>query len=121
LLKTMLAIGDEYSLYKESLKNYARDAMSQGFPIVFGPMTIAAFDWVSDIYRGMRGSMLDMYRVPEKLKDLVDMFTPYTIVAPMLLDIRLSAGEYLFPCIGELPDSCPIASSPNFTGLPSRL
>jgi uroporphyrinogen-III decarboxylase len=97
MLRTLLAIGDEYTAYQECLRNYANDAMKQGFPIVFGPMTIAAFDWVSDIFRGMRGSMLDMFRVPEKLKALVDMFTPYTIAAPMLLNLPFESKRVFIP------------------------
>jgi len=97
VLQTLLSIGDEYLIYKESLKTYAADAKKQGFPIVFGPMTIAAFDWVSDIFRGMRGSMLDMFRAPGKLKALVDMFLPFTIIAPMLVDIPFESKRVFIP------------------------
>ena len=38
-----------------------------GFPIWAKVSTFTAFDIISDRLRGMRGSMLDMYRQPEKL------------------------------------------------------
>jgi hypothetical protein len=38
-----------------------------GFPIWARAATFTAFDIISDRLRGMRGSMLDMYRKPEKL------------------------------------------------------
>jgi uroporphyrinogen-III decarboxylase len=43
-------------------------AMTQlGYPAVGRGGTGAPFDFISDFLRGMRGSMLDMYRQPEKL------------------------------------------------------
>ena len=40
---------------------------------------IVAFDCVSDMLRGLRGSMLDMYQVPDKLLAAVEMFIPWTV------------------------------------------
>jgi uroporphyrinogen-III decarboxylase len=97
LLKTLLTVADEYAAFKEGLARYVTDAKSQGFPLVFGPQTIAAIDWVADVYRGLRGSMLDMYRVPDKLKALVDEFTPYTIAAPMLMDTPFECKRVFIP------------------------
>ncbi len=39
----------------------------------------APFDWVSDMFRGLRGVMLDMYRRPDKLKAAIDLLTPFMI------------------------------------------
>jgi hypothetical protein len=48
-------------------------AMKQlGFPPQFGAMTNAPFDVISDYFRGTIGTMLDMYRVPDKLLGAVE-------------------------------------------------
>ena len=58
---------------------YIRTMMELGYPILAGFTGSTAFDVVSDMLRGMKGSMLDMYKVPEKLLALVEMFVPFTI------------------------------------------
>ncbi len=50
-----------------------------GFPPIFAGIAQAPFDVVSEFLRGMRGSMLDMYRRPEDLLKLVD-----SIIKPMI-------------------------------------
>lgn len=97
LLTTLLDVADEYVMFKECMTNYVTKAKSQGFPLVFGPQTIASIDWVADVFRGLRGSMLDMYRVPDQLKALVDEFTPYTITAPMLYDVPFECRRVFIP------------------------
>ncbi len=52
---------------------YEKDLKKLGFPIGMSGLAMAPFDVVSDGLRGMRGSMLDMYRKPEELKKLVAM------------------------------------------------
>jgi len=51
---------------------FDEEAKSLGFPIAFKSGALAPFDIVSDFLRGMRGTMLDMYRRPEKLLTLID-------------------------------------------------
>jgi uroporphyrinogen-III decarboxylase len=53
--------------------------MNIGYPLLLGGFTFTAFDWISDTLRGMRGVMMDMYQVPDKLLALIDMFIPLTI------------------------------------------
>ena len=79
LLKKMLALADAHSREKALTIRYTQEMMNLGFPLLFGAVTFPAFDWISDAFRGMRGSMLDMYRVPDKLLTAVEMFTPLTI------------------------------------------
>ena len=79
LLKKALELADAYSEAKEAHIKYSMEMMNLGYPLLWGSVTFTAFDAVSDYFRGMKGSMLDMYKVPEKLLALVDMFTPFTI------------------------------------------
>ncbi len=50
-----------------------------GMPSLFATTVIAPFDTVSDNWRGMRGSMLDMYRQPENLLKAVDYILPLSL------------------------------------------
>jgi hypothetical protein len=52
-----------------------------GFPSYNTPVMMAAapFDMISDFLRGMRGAMLDMFRVPDKLLEACDMLCKQTI------------------------------------------
>ena len=51
------------------------------FPSYTTPMMMAgaAFDMISDFIRGMRGSVLDMYRLPDKLLEACDMLCKQTV------------------------------------------
>jgi len=47
-----------------------------GYPILAEAVGLCAFDWISDNLRGLRGTMLDMYRQPDKLKAAIALFEP---------------------------------------------
>ncbi|MBN2320841.1 MAG: hypothetical protein JXR49_17310 [Acidobacteria bacterium] len=55
--------------------NFSEEMAGLGFPDYTTPLMMAGapFDMISDFLRGMRGSMLDMYRLPDKLLDACDM------------------------------------------------
>ena len=52
-----------------------------GFPSYTAPgmMAPAPFDMISDFLRGMRGAMLDMYRMPDKLLEACDLICKQTV------------------------------------------
>ena len=47
----------------------------KGYPTPPPPLIIVPFDMVSDMYRGMKGTMQDMYYRPDKLKALIELVT----------------------------------------------
>jgi len=47
-------------------------------PLMFG-IAIAPFDYFADFFRGTTGCMVDMYRIPDKLKEAIDRVTPWII------------------------------------------
>ncbi len=61
--------------------NFNEEMAGLGFPSYNTPrmMAGAAFDMISDNLRGMRGSMLDMYRLPDKILEACDMLCKQTI------------------------------------------
>ena len=50
-----------------------------GFPTFFGSITHAPYDTIGDFFRGTHGTMMDMYRRPEKLMEAIDRVTPWMI------------------------------------------
>jgi uroporphyrinogen-III decarboxylase len=81
---------------KELAAQYTADIMDRGFPIPFTGHILPAFDLVSDMFRGMKGTMLDMYQAPDKLTALVDMFTPSTIqIAAAEVQPAVSKGVFI--------------------------
>jgi hypothetical protein len=61
--------------------DFSEEMAGLGFPSYSTPrmMAGAAFDVISDFLRGMRGAMLDMYRLPDKLLETCDKFCNQTI------------------------------------------
>jgi uroporphyrinogen-III decarboxylase len=85
LLKKALELAEAHEKYRQLMIRYTTEMMNLGFPLHFGAITFPAFDWISDALRGMRGTMLDMYQVPDKLLALIDLFTPLTIGGCMVM------------------------------------
>ena len=73
LLEKLLDLSRETSKNDQLVGQYSLEMMHLGYPFVAGPMLFCAFDWVSDCLRGLRGSSLDIYQVPDKLLALIDM------------------------------------------------
>ena len=78
LLKKALELAEAHQEMKEWRVRYEAEVMQLGFPQLFAGAAITAFDCMSDMFRGMRGVMLDMYRVPDKLLAAIEMLTPIT-------------------------------------------
>ena len=66
---TLTRAAEEQQEYFRVMVTLQQEMADLGFPPVTrgGGLGLAPFDVLSDMYRGMRGSMLDMYRRPEKL------------------------------------------------------
>ncbi|MBM2832396.1 MAG: hypothetical protein HW414_1448 [Dehalococcoidia bacterium] len=75
LVKAGLAARD----WQAAHNSLHKEIIELGFPLVSGPSTNAPFDMVTDYLRGMRGTMLDMYRQPEKLIKACEMLLPLLI------------------------------------------
>jgi hypothetical protein len=61
--------------------NFTEEMARLGYPSynTSGLMAGAPFDAISDFLRGMRGSMLDMYRIPDKVLEACDALCKQTI------------------------------------------
>ena len=69
LFETLVRAGQEEERWRQTAHGLEEEVAALGFPASAHGMGAggAPFDVVSDSLRGMRGSMLDMYRRPEKL------------------------------------------------------
>jgi len=82
-----------YQAGLESMKwNIATEAFMEGmkklgFPALIGSGMIVPFDVISDLFRGMRGSMLDMFRYPDKLLQATEK------LLPMIIDLVIPAAK----------------------------
>ncbi len=85
-IERMQEAGRTLTKWRESIPNINAEVKELGFPI--GGMGIgggAPFDQVSDFLRGMSGTMLDMFRQPDKLLELCAQILKRTLA-------RINAG-----------------------------
>ncbi len=76
VLESISKARQEALKYNKEMGSLQTDLAELGFPPFGGVGTFAPFDVVADRFRGMRGSMLDMYRQPEKLIKASEMLLP---------------------------------------------
>ena len=76
LLQKMIELGKEVVAYTNALNAYYAEMEAFGFPISYRTIGRAPFEGITDFLRGMKGSMLDMYRVPDKLLAAIDLIAP---------------------------------------------
>ncbi|MHA1232588.1 MAG: uroporphyrinogen decarboxylase family protein [Candidatus Helarchaeota archaeon] len=86
----------EFALWFSETNRYESEMKKRGYPIQFMGIAQAPFDVVSEFMRGMRGSMLDMYRKPEELKALVDMLVEPTIDATIQMTSLMPSYKIVF-------------------------
>jgi hypothetical protein len=78
-IEALLKAGREYMEWHSKAIAFYAEMKKLGFPTIVGATARAPFDAISDNLRGMRGTMLDMYRNPDKLLEACDKFLPMQI------------------------------------------
>ena len=81
MLEQIIKIGQDANKYNAVQAKLQMDLAEAGYPMITMAPCIPPFDWISDMFRGLRGTMLDMYRQPDKLKAAIDMFTSFAIAS----------------------------------------
>ncbi len=76
--------GQEQDKYFQAIRNVEQELTEKGFPTMQHGHAPAPFDVVSDYLRGMRGTMLDMYRQPDKLLQTCDLLLNRAIASGLL-------------------------------------
>ncbi len=79
-LEALLKAGKEAMIWLEKVRAYAAEIEALGFPSYVGTVTLAPYDFLPDLLRGMKGSMLDLYRQPDKVLEACEkVFLPIAI------------------------------------------
>lgn len=97
MLKELIQVGEEANRFNSILGKLSKDLIRKGYPVTYGALGMCPFDFVSDFLRGMRGSMLDLFKRPEKLKAAVDLFTPVVIGNAMYMAQSSSNSRVFIP------------------------
>jgi hypothetical protein len=92
MARSLYRAGREMAKFRETIGDSYEELALLGFP-AFAPVTTggvggAPFDTVSSFLRGMKGSMLDMYRRPEKLLQLCDVILERRIARSKRADTK---------------------------------
>lgn len=95
MLQQLIKVGQEMNKVNAVQGKLAADLAEAGYPLITFAFAEAPFDWVSDMFRGLRGVMLDMYRQPDKLKAAIDLFTPFAIESA-LMAAQMSGNKRIF-------------------------
>jgi hypothetical protein len=97
LLRKMLEMGEASLDFMGKLFAYTVEMQELGFPMVYGSSADAPFDYLADQLRGTRGTMLDMFRRPEKILAAIDLLTPMSIESAVYLARRSNGTRVFMP------------------------
>jgi uroporphyrinogen-III decarboxylase len=78
-LETLVKAGEKSQEIAAYGMRFTQEAREAGFPMQVGGICQAPFDTLSDFFRGMKGTMLDMYRRPEKVVQACEKLLPFMI------------------------------------------
>lgn len=95
MLKKLLAVGEEMNRYNAFQKQTIAELAAMGYPTTSVAVTNAPFDWISDYFRGLTGTMFDMYRKPDKLKAAVEMYLPI-VIESSIMQAKMSGNPRVF-------------------------
>jgi hypothetical protein len=79
LCKAVYEASQENVKHQKVMGGCAQESLNHGFPPLMGGVMLAPFDTVADMLRGTHGSVLDMFRQPEKLLEALDVITQNSI------------------------------------------
>ncbi len=81
MLETLKKLAEASQASMQAEADYFAEMVELGYPVSYGANFTPPFDMVADFLRGMRGVMLDMFRVPDKLLAAVDLYVEPQIQA----------------------------------------
>lgn len=91
-LESLAEAGREYARYKVKEIEYYQE-MSE-YPVLGFSGGLVPFDLISDMLRGMRGTMLDMYRNPEKILEAQEKLYPM-IIEGAILNAKINNTQFV--------------------------
>lgn len=80
---TLKQIGEENKKYRGQMAEFAQMMKDLGFPQYFQGAAMPPFDIISHAMRGMSGTMMDMFRQPDKVVAAAEKILELTIARPL--------------------------------------
>lgn len=81
VLDTLKKLAEASQASSQAEVDYMAEVKELGYPVSYGANFTPPFDMVADFLRGLRGVMLDIFRVPDKLLAAVDLYVEPQIQA----------------------------------------
>lgn len=82
-IETLLKTGREMRKWQARMLKFDRMLADLGFPQYFQGAAMPPFDIISHSMRGMTGTMMDMYRQPDKLLAACEKILEFTLARPL--------------------------------------
>ena len=95
MLRQLIEVGEEMNQWNAMQARLGMELAEMGYPMITAAFAEAPFDWMSDMFRGLRGAMLDMYRQPDKLKAAMEIFTDFAIQSALMI-AQMSGNPRIF-------------------------
>jgi len=95
LLKRLLEVGEEMNRYTAFQARTMMELAEMGYPTLCTAVVFTPFDWLSDYFRGLKGTMFDMFRNPDKMKAAVDLLLPM-ILQSAIMQAKMSGNPRVF-------------------------
>ncbi len=97
LAKKLREAATEQAKWSKVMGKCARLSLAQGFPPLMGGAMLAPFDTVADMLRGTHGSVMDMYRQPEKLLEALEVTAENTIKSTVAMAVNSKSPIIMVP------------------------
>jgi len=81
VLRSLIKLGEAAAESDAAKDEYTEEMKELGYPVSYQANFTPPFDIVADFLRGLKGTMLDLYRQPEKLLAAVDLYVEPLIEA----------------------------------------
>ena len=104
LFKAVWKASRENAKYQKVMAECSRISLEMGFPPLMGGMMLAPFDTIADMLRGTHGSVMDMYRQPEKLLEALEVITERSLESAVNM-VNMSRSPIVFVPMHKGDDS----------------
>lgn len=82
-IETLLEAGKELNRWKEKTMEFHQMILDLGFPAIYNTAAMPPFDVISNGMRGLRGTIMDIYRQPDSLIAACDKILQLTLERPL--------------------------------------
>ena len=82
-ISTLQKTGREMRKWQPKIEKFNQMMLDMGFPQYFQGAAMPPFDVISHSMRGMSGTMMDMFRQPEKIEEMCEFILKRTLERPI--------------------------------------